>query len=246
MLRKSRPMTAKKELVLLLGWIPVSISGMGLLAGLFMLGVLPLLSGAVGLAPLISFCSYALPTIGVFLLPVFFFPQGKRALRLMKRPFHPVGWGMKHYLLALVVAVAGFFVSGFLTELTESVAGALGWHAVDHVGSVVKEELQSGTNSFVALWIAMALLPAFAEELFFRGMMQPLFMRLCSGRAWLAILVTAVIFSILHFSWVGALGRVAIGCALGWLSYSSQGLRLPILYHLLNNTVALVQLSLEL
>ena len=38
-------MTAKKELVLLLGWIPVSISGMGLLAGLFMLGVLPLLSG---------------------------------------------------------------------------------------------------------------------------------------------------------------------------------------------------------
>ena len=219
-------MTAKKELVLLLGWIPVSISGMGLLAGLFMLGVLPLLSGAVGLAPLISFCSYALPTIGVFLLPVFFFPQGKRALRLMKRPFHPAGWGMKHYLLA--------------------VAGALGWHAVDHVGSVVKEELQSGTNSFVALWIAMALLPAFAEELFFRGMMQPLFMRLCSGRAWLAILVTAVIFSILHFSWVGALGRVAIGCALGWLSYSSQGLRLPILYHLLNNTVALVQLYLEL
>ena len=39
-------MTAKKELVLLLGWIPVSTSGMGLLAGLFMLGVLPLLSGA--------------------------------------------------------------------------------------------------------------------------------------------------------------------------------------------------------
>ena len=46
-------MEARKELALLLGWIPVSLLGVSLLSALAIHLILPLLSGAVTLVPLL-------------------------------------------------------------------------------------------------------------------------------------------------------------------------------------------------
>ena len=55
---------ARKELALLLGWIPVSLLGVSLLSALAIHLILPLLSGAVTLVPLLRLCQYALPALG--------------------------------------------------------------------------------------------------------------------------------------------------------------------------------------
>ena len=77
-------MEARKELALLLGWIPVSLLGVSLLSALAIHLILPLLSGAVTLVPLLRLCQYALPALGMFLLPVYIFPEGRSARRLLR------------------------------------------------------------------------------------------------------------------------------------------------------------------
>ena len=57
----------------------------------------------------------------------------------------------------------------------------------------------------------MALLPAIGEELFFRGALQKVLLRL-SNKPWLAILVTSVIFALLHGTFFKILPIFILGC----------------------------------
>lgn len=87
--------------------------------------------------------------------------------------------------------------------------------------------------------VVMAFLPALAEELFFRGCMQQIFQQWFK-RYLIAVIASAIVFSILHFDFYGFLPRVALGMILGWL-FAKTGSLLPgILAHFFNNAMALV------
>ena len=170
-------MEARKELALLLGWIPVSLLGVSLLSALAIHLILPLLSGAVTLVPLLRLCQYALPALGMFLLPVYIFPEGRSARRLLRQPLFPKAWGRKQIILCLTLSVVGYLLCNVLTDLMTDVAEHMGVDAIDRVEQVVREELQRHRSSLLYYWLAFALIPAIVEELFFRGMLQPLLIR---------------------------------------------------------------------
>jgi len=87
--------------------------------------------------------------------------------------------------------------------------------------------------------LVIAVVPAIGEELLFRGYLQQ---KLCN---WLsnphtAILITAFLFSAIHFHFQGMIPRFALGVLLGYLFYWSNSLWLPILAHFVNNAQAVI------
>jgi len=82
--------------------------------------------------------------------------------------------------------------------------------------------------------LVIAVIPAIGEELLFRGyLQQKLGNWLRNPHA--AILITAFIFSAIHFHFQAMIPRFALGVLLGYLFYWSNSLWLPILAHFVNN-----------
>lgn len=85
------------------------------------------------------------------------------------------------------------------------------------------------------LWIVtIGVLPGCMEELFFRGLLQPAFAR--RMRPWLAILVTTILFALLHID-PAAMGLAfVLGIWLGWVAWRTGSILLGIATHLVVNS----------
>ena len=82
--------------------------------------------------------------------------------------------------------------------------------------------------------LAVAVVPAFGEELLFRGILQRrLLGTIVSGNA--AIWITAVVFSAIHVEFAGFLPRMLLGALLGYSYRWTGSLWIPILLHFLFN-----------
>lgn len=89
--------------------------------------------------------------------------------------------------------------------------------------------------------LLMALLPAVAEELTFRGVLQHLFTpRTCTRTPHIAIWATAVIFSAIHCQFYGFIPRMLLGAVFGYTLVWSGSLWLPMLMHFTNNALAVI------
>ena len=97
-----------------------------------------------------------------------------------------------------------------------------------------------GSKRLVVLF-SVAAVPAVFEELAFRGVLQPLLIRF-TGRAWLGIVLSALIFSAIHFQFYGFLPRVLLGGLFGWLAYRTGSLLPGMAAHFVNNALAAVTL----
>ena len=87
--------------------------------------------------------------------------------------------------------------------------------------------------------IVMAIIPAFGEELLFRGLLQKsLFKKI--GKIHISIFITALLFSAIHLHLDGLLPRFFLGIILGYLFYWSQSLWIPIIAHFINNAMAII------
>lgn len=85
----------------------------------------------------------------------------------------------------------------------------------------------------------LALLPAIAEEFFFRGVVQRLVMQLVKN-GWLAVFITAVFFSAIHMQFLGFVPRVVLGFVMGAIYFLTGNLWLSIAGHFLNNGLQVV------
>lgn len=77
------------------------------------------------------------------------------------------------------------------------------------------------------------------EELFFRGIFLGLLLRTALNKH-VAVWLTALIFSILHFQFYGCVPRLLLGVYFGYLFVWSRSLWLPVLAHVLNNSVYVI------
>ncbi len=82
--------------------------------------------------------------------------------------------------------------------------------------------------------VLMAIVPAIAEELFFRGVFQRLLIQ-STRKVWLSVFLTAIFFSFIHFEMLGFMVRVVLGFILGAIYVLSGNLWLSIFAHILNN-----------
>ena len=99
-------------------------------------------------------------------------------------------------------------------------------------------QMKSFGDLLINLFI-MALLPAIGEELFFRGSLQKALLRL-SEKPWLAIVVSSVVFALLHGTFFKILPIFTLGLILGIVYNVTRNLWYPILIHFLNNAFAVL------
>lgn len=86
----------------------------------------------------------------------------------------------------------------------------------------------------IANLVLIAFLPAVGEELMFRGILQQQLMRRLMP-AWAALILSAAIFSFIHFQFEGFLPRMLLGFVLGWVYWRTHNLWVPVTAHFFNN-----------
>ncbi|GAB4376692.1 MAG: hypothetical protein Kow0075_04070 [Salibacteraceae bacterium] len=87
--------------------------------------------------------------------------------------------------------------------------------------------------------LIIGLLTAVGEELFFRGTIQPLLLKLFPNQH-VAVWLTAFLFSFFHLQFLGFLPRFILGAMLGYSAHWSRSLMVPIAGHFTNNALAVV------
>lgn len=93
------------------------------------------------------------------------------------------------------------------------------------------------TRHYLFNLFMIAVVPAIAEELFFRGALQTLLHRWTkNGNA--AVWITAVLFSALHLQFFGFLPRLFLGVLFGYMVLFGRSLWLAIAAHFINNATA--------
>ena len=95
----------------------------------------------------------------------------------------------------------------------------------------------------VALFV-IAVLPAFGEEIVFRGLIQNEFFR-GTKNIHVAIWISAILFSAIHVQFFGFVPRMLLGALFGYLYYWSGSLRMAILAHFINNAMSVIGIYLS-
>lgn len=89
--------------------------------------------------------------------------------------------------------------------------------------------------------LVIAVIPAFGEEIVFRGIIQNELYR-GTKNIHVAIWVSAMIFSAFHVQFYGFVPRVLLGALFGYLYHWSGNLSLAVLAHFLNNGISVTAL----
>ena len=232
-------MPAYRQFLILLGLFCV-----GLLGTLCILKIIFLLSNVRNIAAIMIITEFV-QDIFVFALPAFLFAkifaQEKNYFQ-----FHAQSPRVL-WLLAIVIAFAAIPVSDFFGQINEWIPIPKSWAVFfktleDAYSSDIAAILNfKNFGSFLFSIALIALLPAVTEELFFRGALQQVMLK-WTGKVFPAILITAIIFSAIHGSYYGFLGRALLGVVLGYVYYYGKNIWLNMLIHFINNAVALIAL----
>jgi membrane protease YdiL (CAAX protease family) len=91
--------------------------------------------------------------------------------------------------------------------------------------------------------ILIALVPSIAEELFFRGVLQPVMIDVMRMK-WLGVVFTAIIFSAVHGDMLAFMPRILLGFLLGAIYLISGNLWLSIAGHFFNNGMQVIAMYL--
>lgn len=87
--------------------------------------------------------------------------------------------------------------------------------------------------------VMIAIIPALGEELLFRGLIQR-HLSESFRNIHVAILVTAVIFSLVHLQIYSFLPRFFLGIVLGYLLFIGKSIWYPIIAHFINNAIGVI------
>lgn len=188
---------------------------------------------------------------GVSTFFLFFIPAYLFAKICYRKPNEFLGFN-KRFNLTQVLLVIGillltFPLSGALGELNKTLPIPASW-AIKFKAMEASREAQEAAlinintlPKYIISLFMIAVLPAIFEETFFRAGMQNLFVRWFKNPV-IAIIVTGIIFSIIHLSFYGFFVRLGLGVILGLLFLYSGNLWLPIIFHFLFNGVQVTML----
>lgn len=127
-------------------------------------------------------------------------------------------------------------------NLPELFSGIEEWMKSKEEQAAELTELFLKTDSFGGLAINLlivAIIPAIGEELLFRGALLRLFREMTKS-SHLAVIITAFLFSAIHFQFYGFLPRFLLGLILGYSFVFSRNLWAPIFLHFVNNASSVI------
>lgn len=140
-----------------------------------------------------------------------------------------------------VVAVAAGTLA--LSLAADSVISALGLRETGTLGQLDRTLAGARGAPLAFAFLALALAPACAEELCFRGWIQGGLARWLPplpGRAALSVGVAAFAFALVHADAVHSTATFALGLYLGCVAWIAGSIRPAVACHLANNAVALL------
>jgi uncharacterized protein len=85
----------------------------------------------------------------------------------------------------------------------------------------------------------IGVIPAIGEEMMFRGILQQQIGRLLKNEH-VMVWLSAAIFSAIHFQFEGFFARMILGAILGYLFVWTRNLWIPMIVHLLNNSIQVI------
>ena len=150
---------------------------------------------------------------------------------------------------SLAALFIGFFAGGLadlVARIDRFLCDASPWAeqfaAMETKAAGITIELLSFTSpwEFLLALVIVAVLPAVCEEWAFRGVIQQHLIR-WTGRAALPVVLTAVLFSILHLQPHGFCARIFLGAVYGVLTVLSGSLIPAMLAHFINNAGMVVK-----
>lgn len=90
----------------------------------------------------------------------------------------------------------------------------------------------------ILIIMVVAITPAFAEEVFFRGLIQNSLE--FKYNALKASILSACFFALYHFNFYGLLPLIGLGVYFGYAAYKSGSIIIPIFLHFFNNFIAIL------
>lgn len=213
------------------------------LAVMLFLGLSKLLSGVCGIiSGRIYIPDWAVQLIYIFITVVSLVLPWLFLRRCAELPPKEARLACTPVKLPYAVRITGFFL--FVTMLCNVLTAVLNNFAVFVFNYQIPEQplLPSGA-ALVLCFINKCVLPAFLEELLFRGMIQQAFS--VHGKKF-ALITASLIFCTVHFTTPAALPALFImSLFLGLAAYASQSYTLPVLLHFVNNAAAFLQLYIQ-
>jgi membrane protease YdiL (CAAX protease family) len=125
--------------------------------------------------------------------------------------------------------------------------------AIEHSMHLMEEKAEmmtkllvyyNSTGEMLLVFFTVALLPAVAEELVFRGILQNDLIK-STGNVHLSVFITAAVFSFIHFQFFGFFPRMILGIVLGYLYITSGNILISMLMHFTNNAMVVLALNLH-
>jgi uncharacterized protein len=176
-----------------------------------------------------------LNAIGMFLLPAltcasFFSSQPYSYLHLNVPPKWLV------WVFSLALLVLSFPVINF-TNALNALIELPQWMADEEAKRELLITWILTDHNLLQNLLLLAIIPAFSEELFFRGLLQKLFTKAFKGRTHLAVILLAFVFSAMHLQFAGFIPRFFMGLVLGYVYVYSGSLWPGIVIHFLNNAI---------
>lgn len=133
-------------------------------------------------------------------------------------------------LTVVILSIVGFSA---LVILTEALAEQLS------LPDYMKETFKTASLSSLSLW-AMAVIGPISEEIAFRYGIVGSLLESKKMPTWLVVLISALIFSLLHMNPAQMLVAFILGLFLGWLYVITQSIWPCIICHVANNAASVI------
>lgn len=183
-------------------------------------------------------------TIVIFGLPALVYvritdPRHPGAPLGLRRPVRPA-----FYLLAILLLLLAFPFELWLGILNRQIPMPAWTIKAEEAAERQLKTLLTAKNSLDLLFnlVVVAVVPGIFEEMFFRGVVQRLLIRM-TNKPWLGICIAAAIFSFMHFEFLGFLPRFFLGILLGAAYWYSGSLWTAIVAHALFNAIQVIALN---
>jgi membrane protease YdiL (CAAX protease family) len=186
-------------------------------------------------------------TLGGMLIPAWYFPKaiGHESAAFLKLNTKVT---LLHALYAIGLILLSIPMVSWLIEMNARLELPASWAALEaklkateEAAAKLTEAFTAGTSTgeLVVNLLVVAVVPAIAEELLFRGTLQQFF-ALCFKNVHVAVLLSAALFSAFHGQVYGFMPRFVLGILLGYLFVYSGSVWPAILAHFINNTLSLL------
>lgn len=185
--------------------------------------------------------------IGSFIVPslIFAFMVSKKSMRYLLINRRP---NLISVLIVIMVVFTILPFNGYLDEINQRLSfpgflsGVEEWMKAKELQAGELTEMFVKTNTIPGLLlniVIVGLIPAFAEEFLFRGVLLKLFNNIVKN-IHMAVIISAVVFSAFHLQFYGFLPRLLMGLVLGYVFVFTSNLWVPIIMHFVNNTASVI------